>query len=381
MDAPSATGSSVTVRRDAAAVAWWVLVGAASGAIAGALVGGVGGRLAMLLLRLTSPDDVIGMTSDDGFEIGVFSFDTAQLVLAMAMLGAINGVLYAALRGAIPRKLRLPLWSVFAAALGGASIVHDDGVDFAFLEPAALAIALFVLLPGAAAALVVLLVERWMRVEPWSDRRLSIGLCIGAVAGTFALGLAGLVAAGALVVRRAGLDSLLARVARFAVPAALVVVTAVSCWQLAAVSRGSSDKGVAPRARTLLDVATGSRSRLQRGVERLTLFRAVRMVATVALSLAVVAAVLELARRLGDQRVQQRALVGDRHGDDRRIRRRRARDDAGQVDRVGSDARRGQRDPDRLVARRLRVPHAPAGEAARAGRRATGPSSSPVSSG
>ena len=236
MDAPSATGSSVTVRRDAAAVAWWVLVGAASGAIAGALVGGVGGRLAMLLLRLTSPDDVIGMTSDDGFEIGVVSFDTAQLVLAMAMLGGTNGVLYAAFRGAIPRKLRLPLWSVFAAALGGASIVHDDGVDFAFLEPAALAIALFVLLPGAAAAVVVLLVERWIRVEPWSDGRLSIGLCIGAVAGTFALVFAGLVAAGALVLRRAGLDSLLARAARLAVPAALVAVTAVSCWQLAAVS-------------------------------------------------------------------------------------------------------------------------------------------------
>lgn len=236
MDATSATGSSVTVRHDAAAVAWWVLVGTASGAIAGALVGGIGGRLAMLLLRLTSPDDVIGMTSDDGFEVGVFSFDTAQLVLAMAMLGAINGVLYAALRGALPRKLRLPLWSVLAAALGGASIVHDDGVDFVFLEPAALAIALFVLLPGAAAAVVVMLVERWMRVESWSDRRLSIGLCIGALAGTFALGFAVLVAAGALVLRRARLDGLLARVARVAVPAALVVVTAVSCWQLAAVS-------------------------------------------------------------------------------------------------------------------------------------------------
>jgi hypothetical protein len=231
-----ATSSSATVRHDAAAVAWWVLIGAASGAIAGALVGGVGGRLAMLLLRMTSPEDVIGMLSDDGFEIGVVSFDTAQLVLAMAMLGAINGVLYAAVRGAIPRRLRLPLWSVFAAALGGANIVHDDGVDFAFLEPAALAIALFVLLPGAAAAAVVLLVEHWMRVEPWSDRRLSIALCVGAIAGTFALGFAGLVAAGALVVRRARLDSLLARVARVAVPAALVVVTAVSCWQLAAVS-------------------------------------------------------------------------------------------------------------------------------------------------
>jgi hypothetical protein len=236
MDTLSATTSSVTVRRDATAVAWWVLVGAAAGAIAGALVGGVGGRLAMLLLRLTSPDAVVGMTSDDGFEIGVVSFDTAQLVLAMAMLGGINGVAYAAVRGAVPRKLRLPLWSAFAAALGGANIVHDDGVDFAFLEPAALAIALFVLLPGAAAAVVVVLAERWMRVEPWSDGRLSTGLCIGAVVGTFALGFAALVAAGALVLRRLRLARPVARVARVAVPAALVVVTAVSAWQLAATS-------------------------------------------------------------------------------------------------------------------------------------------------
>jgi hypothetical protein len=236
MEVPSATSSSVGVRDDAVAVAWWVLVGAASGAIAGALVGGVGGRLAMLLLRLTSPDDVIGMTSDDGFEIGVVSFDTAQLVLAMAMLGGVNGVLYAAVRGAIPRPLRLPLWSVVAAAVGGAGIVHDGGVDFVFLEPAALAIALFVLLPGAAAAVVVLLAERWMRVEPWSDRRLSIGLCICAAAGTFALGFAAFVALGALVLRRVRLARPLARVARVAVPAALVLVAAVSCWQLVAVS-------------------------------------------------------------------------------------------------------------------------------------------------
>ena len=63
MHALKATSSSATVRHDAAAVAWWVLIGAASGAIAGALVGGVGGRLAMLLLRMTSPEDVIGMLS------------------------------------------------------------------------------------------------------------------------------------------------------------------------------------------------------------------------------------------------------------------------------------------------------------------------------
>ena len=212
-------------------MSWWVLVGAASGAIAGALVGGVGGRLAMLLLRLTSPD-AVGMISDDGFEIGVVSLDTAQLVLAMAMLGGFNGVLYAALRGAIPTRLRLPLWSVFSAALGGANVVHEDGVDFTFLEPAALAVALFVLLPGAAAALVVVLVERRSRVEPWSDRRQSVALGVAAVAGTFALVFAALVAAGALVLRRARLDGLAGRVGRIAVPAALVVVTAVSVWEL-----------------------------------------------------------------------------------------------------------------------------------------------------
>jgi hypothetical protein len=154
----------------------------------------------------------------------------------MAMLGAINGVLYAAVRGALAPKLRLPLWTVFAAVVGGATIVHEDGVDFTFLEPAALAIALFVALPGAAAAVVVLLVERWSRVEPWSDGRLTIGLGVGAIAGTFALGFAVLVAAAALVVRRTGLHSLLARVAHVAVPTALVAVTMVSCWRLVAVS-------------------------------------------------------------------------------------------------------------------------------------------------
>ena len=229
---PLIARGSTAFAANARSIAWWVLVGAASGAIAGAAVGGVGGRLAMLLLRLTSPDAVIGIASDDGFEIGVVSFDTLQLVLAMAMLGGINGVLYAALRGGIPARLRLPLWSLFAAALGGANIVHEDGVDFTFLEPAALAVALFVLLPGVAAAVVVLLVERWSRVEPWSDRRLAVGLGAAAVAGTFALVVGAFVAAGALALRTARLDRIFARLAALAVPAALVVVTAVSAWEL-----------------------------------------------------------------------------------------------------------------------------------------------------
>jgi hypothetical protein len=209
-----------------------VLLGAGSGAIAGALVGGVGGRLAMLLLRITSPDLVVGMTSDDGFEIGVVSADTLQLVLAMALLGGINGIVYATLRSAIPQRLRLVLWTVFAAALGGAQIVHEDGVDFAVLEPAALAVVLFVVLPGAAAALVVVLVERGSRAEPWADRRLSAGLCAAALGGSFALVFAAAVAIAALAIRRVGASGVLRRVAAVVVPAGLVVVTVVAGWEL-----------------------------------------------------------------------------------------------------------------------------------------------------
>lgn len=91
---------------------------------------------------------------------------------------------------------------------------------------------LFVLLPAAAAAVVVLLVERWSRLEPWCDWRLAIGLTAAALAGTFALVVAAVVAGGALALRTARLNRVVARLATLAVPAALVVVAAVSAWVL-----------------------------------------------------------------------------------------------------------------------------------------------------
>ena len=225
-----------SLRSDARDIAWWVLVGAAGGAVAGLVVGGVGGRLAMLLLRLTSPDYVIGSISDDGFEIGVVSASTFGLLFAMAALGAANGVLYAAVREVLPRGLRLPLWVALAAALGGATIVHEDGLDFTLLEPAALAVALFVALPAVAAGLVVALVERWSARRPWADRRLATGLVLAASVGTVALGFAALVGGAALVVRRAGLGAPIRALGRVAVPLALIAVTVVSTWQLVAES-------------------------------------------------------------------------------------------------------------------------------------------------
>src|SRR3954447_16298968 len=103
---PSLRASSSAVVRE---VAWRILVGLAAGALAGLAVGGVGGRLAMLLLRLTSPDSAIGLTSDDGFEIGVFSHRTLLLLRNTAAFGALLGAVYAVVRLALPPRLRVVL--------------------------------------------------------------------------------------------------------------------------------------------------------------------------------------------------------------------------------------------------------------------------------
>jgi hypothetical protein len=186
-------------------VGWRVVVGTAAGAVAGLLVGGVGGRLAMLLLRLTSPKSVIGLTSDDGFEIGVVSTSTFALLVVTTGLGAAAGALYAGLRGAMPVRLRLPLWTAFGAVAGGAALVHDDGVDFTALEPGWLAVALFVAIPAAVAAVIVILTERWTGRPAWRSRRLTAFLVVAAAASTLAL-VVPLAIAAAMVIVLALLD-------------------------------------------------------------------------------------------------------------------------------------------------------------------------------
>lgn len=219
-------------REDVRSVVWWVLVGAAAGAIAGAVVGGIGGRLVMLLLRVTSSDLLIGTESDDGFEIGVVSAKTLVLIATTAALGSLNGILYAALRGAVPVALRLPLWTLVAAAAVGEQTVHADGVDFTLLEPRALAVVLFVLLPAGAAIVVVQLVERWLEVGPWSDQRLTATLALAALLGTVALAFAAVVAYVAVVLRRTEAGDLVQSVGRVVVPAGLLLVAVISGWQL-----------------------------------------------------------------------------------------------------------------------------------------------------
>ena len=146
----------------------------------------------------------------------------------MTALGAMNGVLYAAVRSAIPGRLRLPLWVGFAALVGGSLFVHEDGVDFTLISPLLLAIALFVLLPGVAAALVVLLVERWDREAAWRNRRLTVLVVAASLGSTFALVPAALVTVASFLVRRAGAHKRLLQVGRIVVPLGLAAITVIA---------------------------------------------------------------------------------------------------------------------------------------------------------
>ena len=117
----------------------------------GVIVVGLGSRLAMFVLRLTSPDSVRGVESDDGFTIGRF---TLSGTLNLVMLGAAVGIIGAGVYRLVSKWLIGPPWfrrlttGAAAAVVVGSMLVHKSGIDFNVLKPTWLAIGLFVLLPG-----------------------------------------------------------------------------------------------------------------------------------------------------------------------------------------------------------------------------------------
>ena len=205
------------VAADARFLARWIVLALAAGAIGGALGGGVGGRVAMFVLRLTSPDRARGVISDDGFEIGRFTATTVTLVLLTAVLGSGVGLAYTAVRGFLPARWRVPLWAGTGAVVGGAMLVHPDGVDFTLLEPTWLACLLFVVVPALGAGLIAWFVERWSTWWCVDRRRTRAVGAIGVIALVSPLTLAlapafaAILAAGRLGVVRSGARALWGR--------------------------------------------------------------------------------------------------------------------------------------------------------------------------
>jgi hypothetical protein len=167
----NAPRSERTLTSDLLAIARPVSLAASIGALVGVLVGGVGGRGAMFLLRLTSDASVRGLESDDGFTIGVVSSASLFLLFATALLGLLGGAAYLIVRRWLPSTGRPWLFGALCGLLGGAIVIRPGGVDFTRLEPRALAVALFVALPAAYGVVASLVVER----------RLPRGASVGAV--------------------------------------------------------------------------------------------------------------------------------------------------------------------------------------------------------
>lgn len=179
----------------------------------------------MLLLRLASDDSVLGLESDDGFEIGRISTETGFLLMVGAGLGGATGVAYVVLRSALPTRARAAVWGVVAALLTGSVIVNTDGVDFALLDPKPFAIASFVLLPDLAAFTIAVVVERLLAVEPWSKRWLTVVLALGALFMNVVLVAVAAVAGAAVVLRRVpALARAVLVIGRVAVSVAFVVL-------------------------------------------------------------------------------------------------------------------------------------------------------------
>jgi len=130
------------------------------GALCGGLIGGVGGRLAMLVLRVTSDDSLHGMETDDDFTIGSFTGATVFLVLLTLFAGAVGGLIYIGVREWLPARWRPILFALLGATVGGSLVIRPEGIDFTLLEPLWLAVAMFVVLPAAYGVALSVLTER-----------------------------------------------------------------------------------------------------------------------------------------------------------------------------------------------------------------------------
>lgn len=169
-----------TATPDIARSARWLAAGVIGGFTTGALIGGLGGRVAMFVLRLTSSPTLHGLETDDGFTIGIVSAATLFLVLITAFLGVLGGILYLAVRGWLPERWRPLLMGVAGAIVGGAGVIRPEGLDFTLLEPLSLAVVMFIAIPAAYGVAMSVLVERLLRDDSILHRSRAwvIGLVI-----------------------------------------------------------------------------------------------------------------------------------------------------------------------------------------------------------
>ena len=218
------------MRSDIRVVGWWVAMGAGTGGLLGFVVGGLGGRLLMLFLRVQSPG-ASGLVSDDGFEIGRITLESLNLAVVATVMGAVFGAGYVALRRGLPPFTRVAAATLVGATVGGTAFLNPDGIDLLVLQPLGIAVAGFVALPALCAGGTAMLVERWSRREPWSITLRQTLVFAPALLAAPAIPLFALGAAGGIAARHIGRPRSLAAAARLIATGsvgALIVVQLVA---------------------------------------------------------------------------------------------------------------------------------------------------------
>jgi hypothetical protein len=124
-----------------------VTAAVATGLLVGGVIGGIGGRLVMRLLAVTSDDSLRGaLTTDDEVVGEVTLGGTVFFVYFMALVGAVVlGMAYLIAREVMPHDLRVRAiaWAVLMWCVGATVVFDADSFDFTDLGPAWLAVSLF----------------------------------------------------------------------------------------------------------------------------------------------------------------------------------------------------------------------------------------------
>ena len=163
-----------------------------AGLVAGLIAGGVGSRLAMRILALTSPDAQGAITEAEAI-VGEITLEGSLFLLAAgAALGMAGGLAYVAARRWLPIRATGLIFGLLMLAVSGRFLVSPDNIDFDILNPAWLAIAMFASLPILFGLLIVP-VQAWL--EPiFTKSRSGFAITLLLVAGLAPLAIGGAVA-------------------------------------------------------------------------------------------------------------------------------------------------------------------------------------------
>ena len=136
----------------------------AAGLLVGLVVAGLGSRVVMRLLAVADPG-AEGIVTENGNVVGEITLGgTAALLVFIGLpFGFVAGLVVFAVRRWLPSPYvwRGLLLSFVLLGLFGGAVIDADNVDFLFLDPTGLAIALFGLLFFAAGYTLPWLADRW----------------------------------------------------------------------------------------------------------------------------------------------------------------------------------------------------------------------------